>query len=82
MEETKVGIENIEKAIVAIKDVASGSIEKLKLVDWSKVGAEAADLDSDELKKLALEILVIVWNILKDFIDPKTLLLLLLKLKK
>lgn len=82
MEETKVGIEEIEKAIAAVKDVAGGSIEKFKAINWDKVGTEVADLDSDEIKKLLLEILVIVWNILKDFIDPKTLLLLLLKLKK
>ena len=82
MEDVKIGIEEIEKAIVAVKDVANGSIEKLKKIDWEKVSTEVGDLDSDEIKKLLLEILVIVWNILKDFIDPKTLLLLLLKLKK
>ena len=78
----KVGIEEIEKAIAAIQEAAAGSVTKLKSVDWAKVSNEAADLDSDEMKKLALQVIVIVWNTIKDFIDAKTLLLLLLKLRK
>ena len=78
----KVGIEEIEKAISAIQEAAAGSVSKLKTVDWAKVSTEAADLDADEMKKLALQVIVIIWNTIKDFIDAKTLLLLLLKLRK
>lgn len=82
MEGVKLGTVEIEKAMEAIKDVADGSIGKLKTIDWDTVGDELADLDSDEIKKLLLEVLVIVWNILKGIIEPKTLLILLLKMRK
>ncbi len=82
MEKEKQGIEEIEKAILAIKDIANGSADRLKEIDWSKCSKEAADLDSEELKKLGLDILGALWDFLKQYIDPKTLLLLLLKIRR
>ena len=82
IEEIEKAISAIEKAIAAIQKDAAGSVTILKSVDWAKVSTEAADLDANEMKKLALQVIVIIWNTIKDFIDAKTLLLLLLKLRK
>jgi hypothetical protein len=82
MEAEKIGIENIEKAITAIELAAKGSAEALKVVDWNLVGKETLDLDSEELKQIALKVLLLVWSVLKDYINVQTLLMLLLKTRK
>ena len=55
IKEIEKAISAIEKAIAAIQEDAAGSVTILKSVDWSKVSTEAADLDADEMKKLALQ---------------------------
>jgi len=80
--EEKIGIENIENAIAAIELAAKGSAEALKTVDWSAAGKEAVDLDGEEIKQIALKVLMLVWSVLKDYISVQALLMLLLKTRK